>query len=148
MKIQDFEKAARDAVIECFQSIPFLTIQERDVESNLRDFRPDIQLTLGIKDEIKYIIVETKNNGEPRIARQSINQLIRYLELQPDAYGVFVAPYISPKSNSICQEAGIGAIDLAGNCNISFDTVYIRKQGNPNPFTRKKYLRSLYTPKA
>ena len=148
MKIQKFEKAAEDAVVKCFQSIPFLAIMELDVESNLPDLRPDIQLTLKIKDKIKYIIVETKNNGEPRLARQAINQLIRCLELQPDAYGIFVAPYISPKSDAICQEAGIGTIDLAGNCNISFDTVYIRKQGNPNPFTRKKYLRSLYTPKA
>jgi hypothetical protein len=148
VKTQKFENAAEDAVVKCFQSIPFLAIMEMDVESNLLDLRPDIQLTLKIKDKIKYIIVETKNNGEPRLARQAINQLIRYLELQPDAYGIFVAPYISPKSDAICQEAGIGTIDLAGNCNISFDTVYIRRQGNPNPFTRKKYLRSLYTPKA
>ncbi len=148
MKIQEFEQAAKDAVIECFQSIPFLTIKELDAETYLRDLRPDIQLTLEINDETKYIVVETKNNGEPRLARQAINQLIQYLELQPDAYGIFVAPYISPKSDAICQEARIGTIDLAGNCNISFDTVYIRKQGNPNPFTRKKHLRSLYTPKA
>lgn len=148
MKIQEFEQAAKDAVIECFQSIPFLTIKELDAETYLRDLRPDIQLTLEINDETKYIIVETKNNGEPRLARQAINQLIQYLEFQPDAYGVFMAPYISPKSDAICQEAGIGTIDLAGNCNISFNMVYIRKQGNPNPFTRKKYLRSLYTPKA
>jgi hypothetical protein len=148
VKIQEFEKAAKDSVIECFQSIPFLTIKEMDAESNLPDLRPDIQLTVEIKGEIQHIIVETKNNGEIRFARQAINQLIRYLELQPDAYGIFVAPYISSKSDSICQEAGIGTIDLAGNCNISFNTVYIRKQGIPNPFTRKKYLRSLYTPKA
>ena len=148
MKIQEFEKAAKDAVLECFQSIPFLTIRELDAETYLRDLRTDIQLTLEINDETKYIIVETKNNGEPRLARQAINQLIQYLEFQPDAYGVFMAPYISPKSDAICQEAGIGTIDLAGNCNISFSTVYIHKQGNPNPFTRKKYLRSLYTPKA
>ena len=148
MKTQKFEKAAEDAVIKCFQSIPFLMIIEIDIESSLLDLRPDIQLTLKIKDKIKPIIVEMKNNGEPRLARQAINQLFRYLELKPDAYGIFVAPYISSKSAAICQEAGIGTIDLAGNCNISFDTVYIHRQGNPNPFTRKKYLRSLYTPKA
>ena len=148
MKIQELEQAAKDAVIECFQSIPFLTIKELDAETYLPNLRPDIKFTLEIKDETKLIIVETKTNGEPRIARQAINQLIRYLELQPNAYGVFMAPYISPKSDAICQEAGIGTIDLAGNCNISFNTVYIRNLGNPNPFTRKKYLRSLYTPKA
>ena len=148
MKTQRFEKAAEDAVIKCFQSIPFLMIIEIDIELSLLDLRPDIQLTLKIKDKIKPIIVEMKNNGEPRLARQAINQLFRYLELKPDAYGIFVAPYISSKSAAICQEAGIGTIDLAGNCNISFDTVYIHRQGNPNPFTRKKYLRSLYTPKA
>jgi hypothetical protein len=148
VKIERFKKVARDAVVECFHSIPFLTIKEIVEAVDVQRLQPDIQLTLEFNGEIKNVIAETKNNGEPRIARQTVNQLIRYLELQPDAYGIFVAPYISPKSDAICQEAGIGTIDLAGNCNISFSTVYIHKQGNPNPFTRKKYLRSLYTPKA
>lgn len=147
VKINEFENKAKEAVLECFRDIPTLTIKEVEPEPG-DDFRPDIQLTLEFKDEAQYVIGEAKNNGEPRYARQAVNQLLRYLEPNPDAYGVFVAPYISPRAAEICREAGIGTIDLAGNCNISFGTIYIRKEGSPNPFTRVRFLRSLYSPKA
>jgi len=148
VKINQFESKAKDAVLECFQGIPFLTIKGVELEPSFGDIRPDIRITLKVKDDVKYIIGEVKNSGEPRYARQAVNQLLRFFESKPDTYGVFVAPYISPRAEAICSEAGIGTIDLAGNCNISFSTIYIRKGGNPNPFTRKQYLRSLYTPKA
>ena len=148
VKITEFENKAKEAILLCFQDIPFLIIKEAELEPSFGDNRPDIQLTLEFKDEVKYVIVEAKNNGEPRYARQAVNQLLRYLESKPEAYGVYVAPYISPQAAAICQEAGIGTIDLAGNCKISFGKIYIRKDGSPNPFTRKRFLRSLYTPKA
>ena len=148
MKIDDFEGAVKEAILECFQDISFLTIKGFDVEPRFENIRPDFLVTLEIKDASKQIIVEAKNSGEPRFARNAANQLLRYLDVKPDAYGVFAAPYISPRAAAICQEAGIGTIDLAGNCSISFDTIYIRREGNPNPFTRKRFLQSLYTPKA
>src|SRR5439155_948817 len=43
---------------------------------------------------------------------------------------------------------GIGYVDLAGNCRLSFDQVYIRREGRPNPYIQKRDLRSLYAPKA
>ena len=148
VKITEFENKAKEAILECFQDIPFLTIEQVEIEPCFGDIRPDIWITLKVREGVKYVIGEAKNSGEPRITRQAVNQLLRYLESKQDAYGIFVAPYISPQAAAICQEAGIGTIDLAGNCNISFGTIYIRKSGNPNPFTRKRFLRSLYTPKA
>jgi hypothetical protein len=50
-----------------------------------------------------------------------------------DAYGIFIAPYISPDAGKICEDAGIGYLDLAGNCLLSFETIYIRQAGAPNP---------------
>jgi len=62
VKTQEFNKAIEDAVIECFQSVPFLAIMEMDVESDLPDLRPDIQLTLKIKDKIKHIVKFRRKN--------------------------------------------------------------------------------------
>jgi len=94
------------------------------------------------------LVVEVKNNGQPRIARQAVNQLLRYKMAKPEIYGVFIAPYISQKAAKICTKEGIGYIDLAGNCCLCFDQVYIEQKGNPNPFSEKRELRSLYSPKA
>lgn len=148
VKINQFASKAIDAILACFQDIPFLKIEQVEIEPFFGDIRPDIWIKLKVKDDVQKIIVETKSSGEPRVARQAVNQLLRFFESTPKAYGIFVAPYISPQAEAICSKAGIGTVDLAGNCNISFGTIYIRKEGNPNPFTRKIYLRSLYTPKA
>jgi hypothetical protein len=66
----------------------------------------------------------------------------------PYAYGVFVAPYISPQAAKICSEEGVGYVDLAGNCRLAFGRVFIRQKGGPNPFTQRRDLRSLYSSKA
>jgi len=61
---------------------------------------------------------------------------------------VFIAPYISPAAAAICDQYQVGYFDLAGNCRLAFDQVYIRRQGFPNPTIQKRDLRSLYSPKA
>lgn len=48
----------------------------------------------------------------------------------------------------ICEEEGVGYLDLAGNCRLVFESVYIVREGASNPFTKKRDLRSLYSPRA
>jgi hypothetical protein len=94
------------------------------------------------------IVVEVKTSGQPRLARDATNQLLRLREVFPDAYGVFMAPYISPQAAEICAKAGVGYLDLAGNCRLLFGQVYIRREGVRNPYAQKRSLRSLYAPKS
>lgn len=63
-------------------------------------------------------------------------------------YGLFVAPYISPKAAELCRELGIGYCDFAGNCFLSFGQVYIRRENWPNPAKRPETAASLWAPKA
>lgn len=51
------------------------------------------------------------------------------MDVFPDAYGIFLAPYISQKAGEQCRKEGIGYLDLAGNCYLCFDTVYIEQEG-------------------
>ena len=109
---------------------------------------PDFLIRIALPGGEKYLVVEIKTNGQPRLARDAVNQILRYRDLFPDSYGVFLAPYISPKSGEICKKEGIGYLDLAGNCYLCFDRVYIEQEGRHNPFKEKRDLRSLYSPKA
>jgi hypothetical protein len=77
-----------------------------------------------------------------------VNQLLRYLDFLPNAYGLIIAPYISEKSAAVCKEARIGYIDLSGNCFISFQNIHIEKEGKANTQLEKRLLKSLYYPKA
>lgn len=117
-------------------------------EPQVGRYRPDLMVKLTVGGQEVVLLIEAKRSGEPRLAREAINQLARYREVLPQAYGVVAAPYISPSTAELCQSEGVGYLDLAGNCRLAFNSIYIRSEGRANPFARKRDLRSLYSPKA
>lgn len=142
--IVKISKDAPLALQECLQQIPF-------VDSIFIQPSPDFPgqwVYLNIQEREFRLLIRTQTNGQPRLARQAIYELKAALADVPDGYGIFSAPYISPQAAAICQEAGIGYLDQAGNCHLSFGSVYIHKEGAPNPFSEKRDLRSIYSPKA
>ena len=146
MKEQAVEQSALSALRECLEKVPFLQIDriDRSGLGNGGDFR----VWLRVQDRPIMLLVQVKNNGQPRLARQVVYELKHWMINQRDVYGIFIAPYISPSAGAICEEADIGYLDLAGNCLLLFETVYIRQTGAPNPDIQKRYLRSLYSRKA
>ncbi len=86
--------------------------------------------------------------GEPQYARTAFYELERYRLSEPKAVGVFIAPFISTETAKLCREHNFGYLDLAGNCHIASDGIYIHVEGKPNPLARSRPLRSLYQPKA
>jgi len=148
VKIDNLEIKAKKALYECLNNISSLNILETEVKPNYGDTQPDYYITLQFQGKLWTIIAEIKNNGEPRYARQAANQIRRYYSEIQNNYWVFIAPYISLQAAKICEREGIGYLDLAGNCHISFATLYVHIEGRPNPFTRNRYLRSLFSPKA
>jgi hypothetical protein len=149
VKAYDIERQAAAAITACLQEAPFLRVKSARDRGRRRDAGADLVLSLRSKaGSSRQIIVEVKTSGQPRLAREAVNQLLRLRSEFPDAYGVFVAPYVSPGSAEICRKDGIGYLDLAGNCRLSFDQVFIAREGFRNRFTQRRDLRSLYAPKA
>jgi hypothetical protein len=144
----EMEIKAPEALKACLEKVPFLEIESIKQETRMDDMELDILAGVSIAQKRWNIIVEVKENGQPRIVRSAILQLLRYRERIPEAYCVVIAPYISPQSAEICAKEDIGYIDLAGNCRLTFDRVYIEQQGKANPFAVRRDLRSLYSPKA
>lgn len=136
------------AINSHFEKIPFLSINEITNTFEKEKVQADLWIKLNAPEGYPDIAVEIKNKGEPRFVRQAVNQLLRYLDYVPKVYGLIAAPYISSKSAEICKEAGIGYVDLSGNCFISFQNIYIEQNGKPNTKLEKKVLQSLYYPKA
>ena len=145
---QDIEKSAKTALLSCLSEVPFLKtidIQKKYCEKGaIADLTVKIELPGGIIQ----LIAEVRNSGQPRLAREAVNQMLRCKDKVADAYYVFIAPYISQRAAEICQSEGIGYLDLSGNCLLSFDKVFIQKKGFPNLFKKKRDLKSLYAPKA
>jgi hypothetical protein len=146
MKEQTIEQSARSALQECLEKVPFLQFEA--IESSNLETGIDLQATVRVQDRTIRLLAGVKRNGQPRLARQAVYEIKHWLTNRSDSYGIFIAPYISARAGAICEEAGIGYLDLAGNCLLSFGTVYIRQAGAPNPKIQKRDLRSLYSPKA
>ena len=145
---KNIEEKAKTVLQESLAKVPFIKVLSVQKDLMFGQMQVDLFAQVQVDTEEKCLMVEVKSNGQPRFAREAVNQLLRFRDLNPQYYCVFMAPYISPRAAEICFEGDIGYMDLAGNCFLSFEKVYIEKTGQPNPYSEKKELRSLYSPKA
>lgn len=139
---------ARQAVLSTLQRIPELGDIQVEMETWTEKYRADLLVSFRKQNDRKTLLVEIKSSGQPRPARVAVNSLIALQLNRPGTYGVFVAPYISDASATICKDNGIGYIDFGGNCWLHFDSIFMEIKGNPNRFRGKSELKSLFKPKA
>ncbi len=148
MKESEVVDRIRERLERLLSDIPLLDAGQPIEQMSLEDARPDLLFEVMAGNRPWKIIVEAKSVGEPRQVRYAIQQLREYLARTEDAYGVVAAPYISNDTARLCKENGMGYIDLAGNCFLNFDQVYIEQKNYPNPTVEKRQLRSLFTPRS
>lgn len=140
-----FEKGLQ-AFKDCLANVPSLRIDLIDYFPDKG--RPDYCVAIQGNGFKQIIYIEVKTLGTPKSAREAANQLLVFLQKEPSAYGVWVAPYISPRSARICKVAGIGYVDLSGNCHLAFQQVFISREQMANRYPFKSGLSSLYSPKS
>ena len=139
---------ARQAVQSTLQRIPELADLKVELETWTEKSRADLLVSFRKQNDLKTLLVEVKSSGQPRLARAAVNALLALRLNRPGSYGVFVAPYISDASAEICKDNGIGYIDFVGNCWLHFDSIFMEIKGNPNRYSRKNELKSLFKSKA
>jgi len=142
------KEMAVEALRNCFERVPFAKIESVEDAGGDIEAAPDLRVTLLVPEGKRQLAVAIRNNGEPRIARIAVRDLLDWRQEFPGTYGVFVAPYISQRSAGICADEGVGYVDFAGNCRISFGQVLIEREGKPNLFVQRRGLRSAYSKKA
>ncbi len=142
------ETEVRERLAEVLADVPF--VRPRGWKGQPARGKAGVDLALDlIADRRPWrILIEVKASGEPRIARGAIQRLQALLSKGEREYGVLAAPYIGPNTRAICQEAGVGFIDLAGNCRLVFDQVFIERRGLPNPRLERRPLRSIFAARA
>lgn len=139
------ELEIRERLLSVLEEVPFLRVKDWKAKK-----REDVDLVLQVAagKEQWRLLVEVKQSGEPRLIRVAAQQLRALVSDERRSYGLIGAPYISPRTAGICKEAGIGFLDLAGNCQLIFGQVFIERQGFPNPKLERRPLRALFAPKA
>jgi hypothetical protein len=109
---------------------------------------PDYQAIVRGEGFKQIVYLEIKTLGTPKSTREAVNLLVRRIQNDPASYGIFVAPYIAPRSAAICKESGIGYVDLSGNCSIAFQQIFINREKSGNQYPFKTGLSSIYSPKS
>lgn len=139
-------------VKECLQDllggVPFVRLKDWRRGIQVQGGKIDLVLDLTARGEKWRLFVDFKRTGEPRIVRGAVQQLRAYLGNEQKAYGVIATPYIGSRAGAICKDMGIGFVDLAGNCGLLFDQVFIERRGFPNPKLERRRLGTLFAPKA
>ena len=143
MKNSDLQLNIRELLLQCLNEVPAV-INLNDAEG-ATESHADIVIEAATDPETFRLNVGIRNNGQPRYAREAVALLRMHSGLSPgNSYPVFAAPFISKAAAEICRQAGAGYMDLAGNCRLAFNGIYIERQGRPNRFVSKRSLRSLY----
>lgn len=128
--------------------VPFARVRRWARGADARGARPDLVLDLMAGGESWRLAIELKGSGEPRILRGAIQQLQAFLGTRPRQYAILAAPYLGPAAQAVCREAGVGYLDLAGNCRLVFDRVFIERRGFPNLRVERRPLRSIFATRA
>jgi hypothetical protein len=146
-----FEKEAAHRLQAVLAEVPFLSVEA--VKQNVidPDHRREFDLLLEVKSNghPQKLVCEFKSNGQPRLVRNAINQLRYYVEaLDKRAYGVVIAPYLSPAAQELCREENVGYLDFEGNCRLVFGGVFIERAVPLRPVTERREIKSIFAPKS
>lgn len=148
--VKETERAVAEALREILSGVPlvdFCSIKS-EVETPAGrhvDFIADIAI-----DARPYkILLEVKSSGQPRAIRGAIDQARHAAERVGGKFVAVVgAPYIADAARRLCEEAGVGWIDLAGNVRIVGPGLYIDRQTTEKPKAVARELKSPFAPKS
>lgn len=115
--------------------------------------QPDAMINIKAPDDRQpaRLIVEYKRNITPRVAADAARQLDSYLNQDPEAKGLVVAPWGSRRTREVLSESDIGFIDSTGNIDLVLDVpaLVVKVEGaSENPLGKPPASPSLRGPKA
>jgi len=146
---KEAEARAYEALRRLLEKIPILRVEGIEAGAVSGDWEPDLIARLLVDGRPHLLICEYKSNGQPRHARSAVLELRNYVAHRaPQATPVFIAPYISPAVRLLCEEKGVGFLDLEGNARIAFGGVFIERVVADKPMAEQRELKSLFRPKS
>jgi len=147
--MKEAEARAAEALRSLLAKIPILQVEGIAAEAVSGDWEPDLIARLRVDGRAHLLICEYKANGQPRHARSALLELRDYVAHRASgATPVFIAPYLSPAVRQLCEEKGVGYLDLEGNARIAFGGIFIERRVADKPAAEQRELKSLFRPKS
>lgn len=127
--------------------IPSLKVMKKRVEPRSGAARADLTVEVVTPPGRKRRLwIEVKPTPTPGTVRESLRRLKAGLGKEPAGYPVLASFFVTPRVREICREEGAGYLDLAGNCFLQMDDLYMEKVVDKNPFPRPGRPASLFSP--
>src|SRR5260221_4027078 len=142
------DERAEQLLWNCLKEIPFVQVVKVEQRIIADPGKPEIVARIKVADRERMILAEVQPNGQVRLVREAIGQILKYRDTYADAYGLVIAPNVTPQSARICRQEGIGYLDFQGNGYLNFDFVFISKTGRVLPISKQKRSRGWYSPRA
>ncbi len=141
----------RKSIRDIINSTGLLRIIE--MKSNTLGYTPKqrIDITVQVENQNQqryYLLFEIKSVGQPRFVRMAVNFLNEMISNDSNYYGIVVSTFISEESKRICKQSNMGYLDLAGNCYLKFDGIYIHTDGKQDLYPESRSLKSVFSTKA
>lgn len=127
--------------------VPFVSGMEWIWEQELpKVARADFIAILSVAGKEFQLVGEIKKKLQPRQAYDAIRQVKEHIFhlSSRTAYPLLVSDYISPRTAEILVEQNVSYLDLAGNCRLSFASVYIEKTGKKPKSVAQRGVKSLF----
>lgn len=130
------------------KQVPFLTGWKLSFGKKYTRRSIDIVANARYKNQTYRFCIAAKIAGYPQYIRAAAAVLTDFVKNNPSYYPLVVAPFISEQGKKICDECGIGYLDLCGNAKISCAGVFVHTQGNKRPEGALKTIQSIFSPKS
>ena len=147
--VKKTEREVATALQRVLTEIPFASVRDMTLNVDLGGVEADGLADVMIDRKHHKLILEVKSSGQPRMVRSAIEHLRRAKALLPSgSIGVVGVPYLSDAARDICVEAGVGYIDLVGNCRIVAPGVFIDRRTDDKPKAAQREQKSVFAPKS
>jgi len=141
----DLTNKIAEKVKEVLEKSPAIKIVDITIMENFFD----LVVRLRAGRQRWRILIKASSQEEIRYQPDTIEKIIFRLLLEPPStYCVIAAFYIGPKEGKICEESGLGYIDLQGNYLFSFGSIFMERRVSEKPKIPEEIFKSIFSLKS
>ncbi len=97
----------------------------------------------------RLLVVEARSNSRAGVMAEAAQRVVSLAhQFGPEAVPLIAVPFMGDVGRRICEQSGVGFVDLSGNANIKAPPLVIRVEGRPNRFVRRGRPSSVFAPKS
>lgn len=148
MKQSNLVKQKTSTPKQLLAALPGLLPAMRILETKLGNGeRSDLLVSVATpQGHRRTLMVDLEPSASMGRVRESIHRLKEAAAGRRGGYPVLASRFLGPRARAMCREEGVGYLDLAGNCLLRLDDLYIEKVVEVNPFKQPGRPASLFTP--